>query len=148
MSSPWLYNNEVMLDNTQFPEKAIGFVYRIERISDGKFYLGKKLAYFTKTTVKTVTLKNGTKKKKKIRSFVPSDWQTYWSSSAELVKDVQDLGEEAFKREILCFCGNKGSLSYYELCYQMDNRVLENRDKTYNGIVNVRIHHSHVHPVL
>lgn len=144
----WYYNNEVIDDDSQFPEKTLGFVYRITRLSDGKFYYGKKLAYFTKTALKTVTLKNGSKKKKKVRTLIPSDWKTYWSSSPELIADVQALGADSFRREILCFCENKGSLSYYELRYQMDARVLEIGDKSYNGIVNIRCHWSHVRPLL
>jgi hypothetical protein len=144
----WYYNNEVIDDIAQFPPKALGFVYKIERIHDGKFYYGKKLAYFTKTALKTVTLKNGSKKKKKVRTLIPSDWKTYWSSSPELIADVQALGADSFRREILCFCENKGSLSYYELRFQMDDRVLEVGDMSYNGIVNARIHHSHVRPIL
>jgi hypothetical protein len=146
--SPWKYNDEIFEDEAQFPEGTLGFVYRITRLTDGKFYYGKKLAYFTKTNVKTVTLKNGSKKKKKIRSQVPSDWKTYWSSSPELISDVRALGETAFSREILCFCPNKGSLGYYEARFQFDARVLENRDKSYNGIINLRCHWTHIKPTL
>lgn len=144
----WTYNGVEITDEAQFPEKTLGFVYKITRVTDGKLYYGKKLAYFRKTSVKTVTLKNGTKKKKKTTTLVPSDWKTYWSSSPELLADVATLGPNNFTREILCWCENKGSLSYYELRYQMDNRVIENRDKSYNGIVNARIHWSHVRPCL
>lgn len=147
--SPWLYNDVIFDNENQFPECTMGFVYKITRISDGKFYFGKKLLWFKKTSVKTIKLKNGTKKKKKTRSLVPSDWKTYWSSSPGLIADVELLGEDAFKRELLCFCPSKGTLSYYEAKYQMDARVLElSRDKCYNGIVNCRIHHSHIKPLL
>lgn len=143
----WTYKGVAVTDDSQFPKEAIGFVYLITRISDGKFYFGKKLLFFKKTSIKTVTLKDGTKKKKKTTTLVPSDWKTYWSSSPELVADVEKLGEAAFTREILMYCQNKGSSSYYELRYQMDNRVLE-REDTYNKLVNVRIHKSHVKPPL
>jgi len=148
MSDCWIYNGVEIVDDTQFPEGTLGFVYKITRIDDGKFYYGKKLAFFTKTNVKTVTLKNGTKKKKKIRSQVPSDWKTYWSSSPELIADVAKMGEASFTRTILAFCPNKGSLGYYEARYQMDARVLENRDRSYNGIINLRCHWSHIKPTL
>ncbi len=146
--SPWTYNDEPVTSNEQMPLGTIAFVYLITRKSDGKFYYGKKMSVSTKTSVKTITRKNGTKAKKKTRTLVPSDWPNYWSSSAELLKDVQELGHDAFTRKILCYCGNKGSASYYELRYQMDARVLEIGDKSYNGIVNARIHHSHVRPIL
>ena len=144
----WYYNDNEITDESQFPEGTLGFVYRITRLTDGKVYYGKKLAYFKKTSVKTVALKNGTKKKKKTSCLVPSDWKTYWSSSPELLKDVEELGHHCFRREILIFCENKGSLGYYELRYQMDARVLEIGDLSYNGIVNARVHWSHIKPVL
>lgn len=145
--SEWLYRGTPIQDE-QIPKEALGFVYQITRISDGKIYFGKKLFWFTKTSMKTVVLKSGVKKKKKVKTLVPSDWRSYWSSSPELQKDVEKLGEEAFTREILCLCPSKGTLSYYELRYQMDHRVLELGDKSYNGIVHVRIHHSHLKPMI
>lgn len=146
--SEWYYNNEVIKDESQFPEGTLGFVYRITRVRDGKMYIGKKLAYFEKVSVKTVTQKNGKKVKKKTRSLVPSDWKTYWSSSVDLCKAVKEEGESAFRREILMFLPNRGSMGYYEARYQMDERVLELGDKTWNGIVSCRVHWKHIKPPL
>lgn len=145
--SEWLYNGSPISDE-QIPKEAMGFVYRITRKSDGKIYFGKKLFWFSKTSMKTVILKSGVKKKKKVKTLVPSDWRSYWSSSPELLKDVELLGEDAFIREILCLCPSKGTLSYYELRYQMDHRVLEIGDKSYNGQIQVRIHWTHVKPLI
>ena len=145
--SEWLYNGSPISDE-QIPKEALGFVYRITRKSDGKIYFGKKLFWFSKTSMKTVILKSGVKKKKKVKTLVPSDWRSYWSSSPELLKDVELLGEDAFIREILCLCPSKGTLSYYELRYQMDHRVLEIGDKSYNGQIQVRIHWTHVKPLI
>jgi hypothetical protein len=118
----------------------------ITNLKSGKKYIGKKLLYFRHSSQKTVLLKNGTKKKKKITTMVPSDWKTYWGSSKNVQADIEALGVENFKREILFFCLNKGSLSYWECQLQMDLRVLENQDKYYNGIVNLRVAHSHIKP--
>jgi hypothetical protein len=136
----WLYNGQVI---NQLPDDIIGFVYLITNKSTGKKYIGKKLAKFTKTKVRTVTLKSGEKKKKKMKTYEESDWKTYWSSSEELKKDVASLGEESFTREILHYCNSKGVLSYMELKEQMLRQVLESTDY-YNGIVQVKIHKSHV----
>lgn len=136
----WYYNNEVI---ENLPEDIIGFVYMITNLTNDRKYIGKKLSHFSKTRIKTVTLKSGQKKKKKIRSKEESDWKTYWSSSEELQKDVRELGEENFRREILHFCSTKGTLSYMELVEQIDRRVLETNDY-YNGIVQVRIHKNHI----
>jgi hypothetical protein len=136
----WYYKNEVV---TTLPEDCLGFVYLITNLTNNKKYIGKKLASFSKTKQKTITTKAGVKKKKKIRYKEESDWQTYWSSSEELKKDVLSLGENNFRREILYFCKSKGGLSYFELKEQVDRRVLES-DDFYNGIIQVRIHKSHI----
>ena len=137
----WTYKGEPV---EEIDEKYTGFVYIITNLVSGKAYIGKKLSKFSKTTTKTVTLKNGNKKKKKIRSKIESDWKTYWSSSKEVQDDVKALGEDKFTREILMFCLSKGTASYFEAKYQMQNEVLEYPDKWYNGIVNCRVHRSHI----
>lgn len=136
----WFYNDELI---EQLPEDCVGFVYIITNLTNNKKYIGKKLAKFSKTKVRTVKLKSGEKRKKKIRTKEESDWKEYWSSSEELKKDVKSLGEQNFRREILHFCKSKGGLSYMELREQVDRRVLESED-FYNGIIQVRIHKSHI----
>lgn len=132
----WFFQgNEV----NELPDDIVGFVYLITNKSSGKKYIGKKLAKFSKTSYKVVTLKNGNKKRKKIRSKVDSDWRTYWSSSEDLKKDVELLGEENFTREILMYCYSKNELSYYEAKYQFDENVLLNEDRWYNRWISVKV---------
>ena len=136
----WTYqNNTVEL----LPEDCIGFVYIITNTISGRKYIGKKLAKFSKTTYKTVKLKNGNKKKKKIRSKIDSDWREYYGSSPELTKDVVALGTENFSREILFYCKSKSECSYIEAREQFSRRVLESNDY-YNGHIQVRVHGSHI----
>ena len=137
----WYYKGQPVYE---IDEKYVGFVYLIQNTVSGKAYIGKKLSKFSKTNIKTVTLKNGNKKKKKIRSKIESDWLQYWSSSKEVIEDVKTLGEDKFTREILMFCLSKGTASYFEAKFQMQNEVLEHPDKWYNGIVNCRVHRSHI----
>ena len=107
----WLYQGNPV-DN--LPEDSVGFVYIITNNLSGKKYIGKKLAKFAKTTYKTVKLKNGTKKKKKIRSKIDSDWRDYYGSNDELNRDVKTHGTENFTREILYYCKSKAECSYIE----------------------------------
>jgi len=132
----WYYNGEPV---NELPEDAVGFVYLITCVTTGKMYVGKKLAKFAKTSYKVVKLKNGTKKRKKIKSKISSDWQDYFGSSEELNKDVILLGQDSFKKEILRYCKSKSEMSYYEAKYQFDNDVLLNEDKWYNGWISVKV---------
>ena len=136
----WTYQGQVV---TELPEDCVGFVYCITNIISGRQYIGKKLAKFSKTTYKTVKLKNGTKKKKKIRSKIDSDWQEYYGSSPNLTTDIEKLGKENFSREILYYCKSKAETSYIEAREQFDRKVLES-DDYYNGHIQVRVHGSHI----
>ena len=135
-----------LFENTQIealPEDCVGFVYLITNLVSGRKYIGKKLAKFSKTTYKVVKLKNGNKKKKKIRSKIDSDWLTYYGSNDELNKDIQTLGQDNFKREILYYCNSKAQCSYIEAREQFRHQVLES-DAYYNGQISVRVHGSHI----
>lgn len=101
-------------DVTEIPEGYIGFVYCITCSINGKKYIGKKLFTFARTKVKTITLKNGEKRKKKIRDRVDSDWMEYYGSSDYLKKDIELLGIENFNREILYICKTKDECTYRE----------------------------------
>jgi hypothetical protein len=135
-----------LFENTQIdvlPEDCVGFVYLITNTVSGRKYIGKKLAKFSKTTYKTVKLKNGTKKKKKIRSKIDSDWQLYYGSNEELKRDIETLGPEKFTRDILYYCKSKAECSYIEAREQFRHQVLES-DAYYNGQISVRVHGSHI----
>jgi hypothetical protein len=136
----WTYQNEII---EILPEECVGFVYLITNVISGRKYIGKKLAKFAKTTYKVVKLKNGTKKKKKIRSKIDSDWRDYYGSNLELNVDVLKLGKENFTREILYYCTSKAQCSYIEAREQFTRKVLESKDY-YNGQISVRVHGSHI----
>jgi hypothetical protein len=136
----WLFENNIV---EQLPEDCVGYVYCITNIVTGRMYIGKKLAKFSKTTYKTVKLKNGTKKRKKIKSKIDSDWQLYWGSNEQLKADVQQLGADKFTREILHYCSSKAICSYLEAKEQFNRRVLESPDY-YNNIINLRVHGAHI----
>jgi hypothetical protein len=136
----WYYQNNPI---EELPEDCVGFVYLITNKATSRMYVGKKLSKFSKTTYKTIKQKNGTKKKKKIRSKIDSDWLEYYGSSIELNKDVELLGRDNFTREILFFCKSKAECSYIEAREQFARKVLES-DDFYNGQISVRVHGSHI----
>jgi len=136
----WLFENKII---EVLPEDCIGFVYLITNNLTGRRYIGKKLAKFSKTTYKVVKLKNGNKKRKKIRNKIESDWQLYYGSNIELNEDIIKLGNDKFTREILYYCKSKAECSYVEAREQFNRKVLES-DDYYNGHIQVRVHGSHI----
>ena len=82
---------------TNMPEDVVGFVYLITNTTNGRMYIGKKLARFKRSRPPLKGRKN------KRRYKVDSDWQDYYGSSDDLTIDVNKLGKDKFKREILFF---------------------------------------------
>jgi len=136
----WTYQGTLV---EELPEDCIGFVYLITNTVNGRMYIGKKLAKFSKTTYKTVKLKNGKKKRKKIKGKIDSDWKTYYGSSPNLTADITAIGTDKFTREILHYCTSKALTSYLEAKEQFERKVLES-DAYYNGHIQVRVHGSHI----
>lgn len=133
----WYYNNKVYEPSEEELKEWVGFVYVITDKSNNKMYVGKK-TFWSKRTLPA--LKGKTRKR---RSIVESDWKSYYGSS-DLVKQLLlEGGEQNFHREILYFCKSKGEMGYLEAKEQFDRNVLLD-DNYYNGIINCKIHRSHV----
>ena len=128
----WVYEN-VEFTSTDILDH-LGFVYLIENLITGKKYVGKKLFYFSRT--KQI-------KGKKKRFKIESDWMSYYGSNAELNSDVETLGQENFKREIIHLCKSKGMCNYLEAKEQFVRCVLED-DNYYNGWISVKVSISHL----
>ena len=119
----------VLEESTDLP---YGFIYKITNLTNDKKYIGKKQCQSIR---KRPPLKG---KKNKRHEKIETDWKTYTSSSNELNKDLETLGKDNFKFEILRWCDSKWELSYYEARLQFKEEVLIRNDY-YNGIINVRI---------
>ena len=130
MSKFWTYKGKPV---KELPEWCAGFVYEITNTHNGKKYIGKKLAKFKWSRR---PLKGRVNKR---RYTIPSDWQDYFGSSNALLEDIDKIGKEKFKREILFYCKNRGECNYIEAREQFARKVLET-DKYYNGHIRVRVH--------
>ena len=136
----WIYKGNPVIT---LPDDCVGFVYIITNIMNKKKYIGKKLAKFSKTKYKMILQKNGKRVRKAIRSKVDSAWQDYWGSSKDLTKDIEQMGQQYFRREILYLCTSKAQCSYLEAKEQFARGVLETSNY-YNGQISVRVHGSHI----
>lgn len=130
--NPWLYNDEPFTSDDIGDN--VGFVYLLTD-PNGKKYIGKKL-FVSKRRLPP--LKGKTRRRTVIKE---SDWKDYYGSSEEVKGLVED--KVHFKREILHLCPTKGILSYLEAKEQFDRNVLLT-DDYYNGIIQCKIHASHV----
>ena len=117
----------------ELPEDVVGFVYEITNTTNGRKYIGKKLARFKRSRPPLKGRQNNRRYK------VDSDWQDYYGSSDELNADILKIGKDKFTREILFYCRSKAELSYVEAREQFARKVLESNDY-YNGHIRVRVH--------
>ncbi len=136
----WIYNN-LPVSADDIPEGSFGFIYSITQIgvpasefgdvangrdSIGKVYIGKKQLGSLRKKLLTKKEKLLPENKRKKYKYVASssDWLTYNSSCVELKKEIERIGEQYFKKEILLFCEDKINLSYWEEQFQRDYEVL------------------------
>ncbi len=129
-SMHWTYQGKDILE---LPNDCAGFVYQITNTTNGRMYIGKKLARFRRSRR---PLKGRINKR---RYTISSDWQHYYGSSDELLADIKKIGKDKFTREILFYCKSKAELSYVEAREQFARKVLESNDY-YNGHIRVRVH--------
>jgi len=129
----WYYKEQIIDCLEKIPISAIGFIYKITKLDDYKFYIGKKQIYTNRRTKITQKekLETGNNRKKFKIVTKESDWLTYNSSCLELKKEIKELGEGRFIKEILEFCFDKRDLNYKEVRWQFLLEVLEKN--TYNG---------------
>ena len=118
------------------PEDNFGFVYKITNLTDGKFYIGKKVFWNNKKhklTKKQLAEQSGPGRKPTYEVIrTESDWKTYWGSNKQLLADIKALGEDHFECLILHVCKTKKQLTYYEMHYQCKFECLVSPSLSYN----------------
>jgi len=121
-------------EDCDIPEDAVGFVYEMIAVVDGKVvsYIGKKNFYsqrkkkFSKKFIAQMT----DKRAKKYIIEKKLNYQNYYSSNAILKKAHKD-GHD-IQRRILKICFSKAELTYQETKYQFKFGVLE-KEEYLNG---------------
>jgi hypothetical protein len=123
----WILNGKEFTEE-MIPEGAVGFVYEMLAIVNGKSirYIGKKNFYAdvkTKLGKKEMPADKRLKTYKRVRKVT---YQNYYSSNDVLKKAHKD--GITIRREILHICFDKRELSYYECKYQFTLGVLESEE--------------------
>jgi hypothetical protein len=131
--SIWSYQGQDF-DSSMIPEGAIGFVYEMQAVIDGKLvrYIGKKNFYSTtkKKFGKKAVASMQDKRSKKYTIQKKLTYESYYSSNSVL-KDAHKAGIE-IRRYMLMICYSAMELTYYETKFQFVRGVLES-DEFLNG---------------
>jgi hypothetical protein len=123
----WIYNN-VQFTPEMIPGDAVGFIYEMSAIIDGKpvKYIGKKLFFSTRKKKLTQKRAPSDKRKKNYEIIQKLNYENYYSSNSTL-KDAHKNGVP-IKRVILRICYSKTELTYQETKLQFVHEVLERDD--------------------
>jgi hypothetical protein len=127
----WTYRG-IVFEDTNIPDGAVGFVYAMSAIINGKsvIYIGKKNFY---ASVKTKLSKKAMPTDKRLKTYkrvTKTSYQNYFSSN-ETLKQAHKDGI-IIKRKILKICYSKTELTYQEVKHQFLLGVLES-DLYLNG---------------
>jgi hypothetical protein len=129
--------NERLVEFTEemIPEKAVGFVYLMTAVVDGKFvkYIGKKNFYAdvkTKLGKKEMPTDKRLKQYKRVRKFT---YKNYFSSNEVLKEHYNNDGK--IERIIIEIAYSKIQLTYLEVKHQFINEVLEDESYLNNNIL-------------
>jgi hypothetical protein len=125
----WLYKGQVFTED-MIPEGAVGFIYEMEAIIDGKpvRYVGKKNFFSTrkKKFGKKALAAMTDKRVKKYTLVTKPDYEKYYSSN-EVLKKAHKEGVP-IKRFMIRICYTKTELTYQETKYQFVREVLEKEE--------------------
>lgn len=125
----WIYQGKEF-DDKQIPDGAVGFVYIMSAIIDGKsvLYVGKKnfFANVKRPLGKKALAMSTDKRLKKYKRELKPDFMKYYSSN-KVLKDAHKAGV-IIKREILRICYSQMELTYQETKHQFIYEVLEKQE--------------------
>jgi hypothetical protein len=125
----WIYKGKEFTEY-DIPENAVGFIYEMSAIIDGKpvRYIGKKnfFANIKRPLGKKALAMSTDKRLKKYRRELKPDFMKYYSSN-KILKDAHKKGI-VIKREMLLICFSNMDLTYQETKHQFLYEVLEKQE--------------------
>lgn len=135
----WTYLGKEITDVKQIGS-PFGFVYRIENLDTGRFYIGSKQVVSVRKKKygkrKIASMKDKRLKKHEIITTEMKDWKIYTGSSKELNHDINEKGHR-YTKEILYLCQSKSELKFTEAKEILCSDSLET-DESYNAGISLR----------
>jgi hypothetical protein len=129
----WKYNG-VQFTELMIPEGAVGFIYMMTAVIDGKSvaYVGKKnfFAKIKRPLGKKALAMSTDKRLKKYSQVIKPDYEKYFSSN-KVLKDAHKANV-LINRVILRICYSQMELTYQEVKHQFQYEVLE-KEEFLNG---------------
>jgi len=127
----WIHEGKVFTDE-HIQEGAVGFIYQMSAIIDGKSvaYIGKKNFYANRKKRLSKKMTPADKRKKNYARVSKLDYANYYSSN-DILKKAHKEGVQ-IRREILLICFSATELTYQEVKHQFKYEVLEH-DLFLNG---------------
>jgi len=129
----WIFKGKEFTED-DIPENAVGFIYEMSAIINGKpvRYIGKKnfFSNIKKKLGKRALAQVTDKRLKKYVREIKPDFMKYYSSN-KILKDAHKSGI-VIKREMLLICFSAMDLTYQETKHQFLYEVLE-KEEYLNG---------------
>ena len=140
----WTYNNQVIDHINKLPQGAIGVIYRIDNLTNGKYYFGRKTCISNRKKKLTIAEKKLEENKRKTFKYEITEtagWKTYIGSNKPLLADLNK--GDSYKKEIIQFCFSKAEMTFYETRAIICSTCLLSED-CYNDWVSCKVYKSHL----
>lgn len=140
----WEYSGDEVLSLEDMPPNTMGFIYRINNLTTGKYYIGRRTVASKKKkklTLKEKALPENKRKTFKYEVSESAGWKTYCGSNIVLKEEVAK--GHLIEKEILTYCFTKAQISLEETKAIICGGALEDKN-SYNGWCKVLIYKKHL----
>lgn len=136
-----MHQGKPILTLRDMPEGVVGIIYRIENLTTGKYYIGRKTVASKKRKKLTAKEKGTGKKTTKIQMCESPGWKTYCGSNVTLKEEVKN-GHKITK-EIIQYCFSKAEITLEETKAILCSGALEDT-MSYNAWIKATIYKKHL----